>query len=201
VRRSITGAAALTALLLQGCSSAGETRAAGAPAAIEPAYTALAGDACERKVDQGDPNDTPYLECPGVGGYSLLVRRVEAGRQSVDVVDPARAVHPLSYQDFVTRHMSSLDGRAEWRVATDGGTPVPIALIVRVQAREDQADPERVTTTYLAVARLTPGQPCVTDRIPDGAQALAEARRAADVAREQPCVPPLPGLAGGSAGR
>jgi hypothetical protein len=91
--------------------------------------------------------------------------------------------------------MSSLDGTAEWRVVAKDGKPVPIALIVRVLAREDNDNPEKVTNSYLAVAKITPNETCVTDRIPDGAPSEAAARSAADLARERPCLPPQPPMA------
>lgn len=198
MRRTIAGVVVLAALL-QGCTATKEAPDVRTGDAIESVHTGLDVDACERTADRSDPNETPYLACPGVAGYSLLVRLVEAGRQSIDVVDPAGRAHPLAYQEFVTRHMSTVDGPAEWRVRTDGDSSDPVALIVRVQAREDEANPEIVTRTYLAVAKLTPGETCVTDRIPDGTEALAEARRVADTARERPCAPAQPSLTGNGA--
>jgi hypothetical protein len=65
-------------------------------------------------------------------------------------------------------------------------------LIVRVQAREDNDNPEKVTRSYLAVAKITPNETCVTDRIPEGAQSEADARRAADSAQARTCAPPQP---------
>jgi hypothetical protein len=101
----------------------------------------------------------------------------------------------LSYDEFVTRHMSSLDGRAHWRVTPGDGEQVPIALVVRVQAREDIDDPEKVTNTYLAVAKITPHETCITERIAAGAGSEAELHSAADSAQNRPCAPPQPPLA------
>jgi hypothetical protein len=165
--------------------------AAAAPqAAARSVHTDLGAEACTRQVDTSDPNETPYLLCPGVAGYALIVRRVEAGRRSIDVVDPAKRVLPLRYDEVVTPHMSTLDGKAEWRVVTRDGKQVPIALIVRVQAREDIGEPEKVTRSFLAVAKITPRQACVTDAIAEGTRSPAEIRRAADSAQGRPCAPP-----------
>lgn len=138
-----------------------------------------------------DPNETPYLVCSGVGGYTLLVRRVDAGRRSIDVVNPSQQSYPLNYHEIVTRHMFSLGQKAEWRVAKNDQRQVPIALIVHVLAREDQHNPDRVTHTYLAVAKLTPNEVCVTDSIVVGTRSAADVRSVADSARERPCAPEL----------
>ena len=192
VRLSILGMVALSLLFLSGCSATDGDLAVRSKAAIESIHTDLGGGSCRKEIDKNDPNETPYLVCPGVAGYTLIVRRVDAGRQSIDVVDLAQRVFPLDYHEFVTRHMSTLDGKAEWRVATKDGKRVPIALIVRVQAREDNDNPEKVTRSYFAVAKVTPNEVCVTDRIPEGVQSEAEVHRAADSAQERQCAPAQP---------
>jgi hypothetical protein len=182
-------------LPLQGCS-APETDPAQPPSRstdiVGSVYTDLAPGSCRQEIDKDDPNETPYLSCPGVAGYALIVRRVEAGRRSINVVDAAQRVHPLNLHEVVTRHMSSVSGRAEWRVATREGAQVPIALIVRVEARENSDDPGKVTRSYLAVAKISANEACVTDRIPEGAQSEEQVRRVADSALERPCASPQP---------
>ncbi len=116
-------------------------------AEIQSITTELGEPTCKKDFEKSDPNATPYLICPGVAGYSLIVRYVESGRQSIDVVDASQHSSPLNYQDYVTRYMSNLDGKADWRVSVKDGSQVPIALIVRVQAREDLENPEKVTRT------------------------------------------------------
>jgi hypothetical protein len=186
----IVGACAATSLLLSGGSAIQGRAAAETQAAIHSARTGLSAEACTSEIDVTDPNETPFLLCPGVGDYALIVRRVEAGRRSIDVVDPTKQVLPLRYEEFVTRQMSTLGGEAEWRVLTTDGKPVPLALIVRVEAREDIDDPEKVTGSYLAVAKITPAETCVTDAIPDGTMSRDEVLRAADSAPQRPCAPP-----------
>lgn len=63
----------------------------------------------------------------------------------------------------------------------------PYALIVRVNANEDPANHERVTS-YLAVARISPRGACVTNRIRPSANANALARQAADRSASRPCM-------------
>jgi hypothetical protein len=180
----------LGALYLCGCAG---PQASEATHAIHSQFTGLQPETCQRKPDPTDPNNTPYLACPGIAGYTLRVRKVESGRTSLDVVDSTGTARPLNLQDTVTRHMANLTGQAEWRVATTAtGAPSPIALIVRVQAREDDEDPEKVTQTYLTVAKITPDSACVTDRLPEGAQSADQLRAAADTARQRPCVSALP---------
>jgi hypothetical protein len=192
VRLSIVGVVTLSLLLLSGFSATDGDPAVRSKAAIESIYTDLGAGSCRKEIDKNDPNETPYQVCPGVSGYALIVRRVDAGRQSIDVVDSAQRVFPLDFHEFVTRHMSTLDGKAEWRVATKDGREVPIALIVRVQAREDNDNPEKVTRSYFAVAKVSPNEACVTDRITEGAQSEAEVRSAADSAQERQCAPAQP---------
>jgi hypothetical protein len=193
VRLSIAGAVALSSLLLSGCSAKkDDDSTVRSKAGIESVQTDLGAGSCRKEVDKNDPNETPYLVCPGVAGYALIVRSVDSGRESIDVVDAARRVLPLNYQEFVTRHMSTLDGKALWRVAARDGRQVPIALVVRVQAREDDDNPEKVTRSYLAVAKIAPNEACVTDSIPEGTQSDAEVRARADSAQERQCAPPQP---------
>lgn len=192
MRLSILGVVVLSPLLLSGCLATDGDPAVISKGAIESIYTDIGSVSCKKEIDKNDPNETPYLMCPGVAGYTLIVRRVDAGRQSIDVVDSAQRVFPLDYHEFVTRHMSTLYGKAEWRVATKDGKQVPIALIVRVQAREDNNNPEKVTHSYFAVAKVMPNEVCVTDRIPEGVQSEAEARSAADSARERQCASAQP---------
>lgn len=165
-------------------------------------YSDIRGGACVQEIDKSDPNETPFLRCPGPAGYSLIVRQVDSGRESIEVVDPVGRVHALNYQEVVTRSMSNLEGKAEWRVGVKDGKRTPTALIVRVQAREDNDDPEKVTHTYLAVAKITAEEVCVTDRIDAAGQQPAETQRLADSAQARPCAPAQPPLAaGGGAAR
>lgn len=194
MRLSIPGVVALSSLLLSGCSAQDGSPAVPTQAEIQSVHTDLGAGSCKTEVDKSDPNETPYLVCPGVAGYTLIVRRVGSGRRSIDIVDPSQRAFPLNYQEFITRHMSTLDDQAEWRVATRDGSQVPIALMVRVQARESNDDPEKVTTSYLAVAKITPNEVCVTDRIPEGTQPEAQVRSEANAAPEKRCAPPQPPL-------
>jgi hypothetical protein len=199
VKLTLVGAMALGAVIQSGCSAENRAPATDARAAIESIQTPLGAASCRKEIDKTDPDETPYLLCPGVAGYSLIVRRVDSGRRSIDVVDPAQRVMPLNYQDVVTRHMSSLADSAEWRVANRDGRQVPLALVVRVRAREDGDQPEKVTASYAAVAKITSNEVCVTDRIADGPQAEAAIRAAADSAQGRACAPALPRLAADAA--
>jgi hypothetical protein len=188
---------ALCGVLLAGCVGRQGASQPGAEDALVSVVTDLSPASCRKEIDRSDPNETPYLLCPGVGGYSLIVRRVDSGRESVEVVDPAGRPFRLDYQEFVTRHMCTLGTRAEWRVRQKGGGQAPVALIVRVQAREDAGDPEKVTRSYFAVAKITPDQVCVTRSIPEGAQTETAVREAADSAPQSKCAPPLPPMTEG----
>jgi hypothetical protein len=72
-------------LLLSGCSaknSAKNDDSTRPKAAIQSVYTDIDAPSCKKDIDRTDPNETPYLACPGVAGYALIVCRVDAGRES-----------------------------------------------------------------------------------------------------------------------
>lgn len=182
-----------TAALIGFACSGGEKPAA--PTLVtETVQTSLDAAACRKEIDRSDPNETPLLLCPGAAGYALVVRRVDAGRQSVEVVDPTQRRFPLDLHEFVTRHMASLEGTAQWLVATRDGRPRPIALVLRIQAHEDIADPERVTRTLLTQARIDIDGACVTDVRPADGPAQADWQAWVDSASNRACATQLPPL-------
>jgi len=146
---------------------------------------------CKETADEDDPNSTHYLECPGVGGYQLQIRMVGSGRLSVTVVTAAKQQMPLHYDDVVTRSMCSLGVKAEWRVHKVGDQVIPVALIVPVFAHESNDEPEKVTSTYLAVAKVGPTGACVTDRIKQGLKTAAQVQLLADSAGNRSCAAQL----------
>jgi hypothetical protein len=177
----------LATVLVSACS----TRPAANPA-VTSQQTSLAEANCRKASDADDPNNTPYLVCPGVAGYTLTVRQVESGRTSIDVTDPSGKAFPLRYQEVITRFMFGLEPQAEWRILTENGKPTPIALIVTLHAHEDPSDPAKATATYVAVAKITAQEICVTDKLPKQAPPDEAVRQAAASARNRPCLAPLP---------
>ena len=69
----------------------------------------------------------------------------------------------------------------------EGGQARPVALIVRVYASENPDAPDE-KTSYLAVAKITAREVCVTEKVKGGAAANEEARRAADASARKPCL-------------
>lgn len=196
----LTTAAVLlcVSLIVCGCAAREDAGSTRPPAQIESVSSSLAPASCTKETDPNDPNGTTYLACPGTSGYRLIVRRVDAGRRSIDIVDQSGKASPLDYQEFVTRHMCTLGETAEWRVTKDSdGRQIPIALIVPVLAHEDDENPEKVTRTYLAVAKISRQETCVTGTIPEGSKPEAAVLRAADAARSSACAPPLPPITEG----
>jgi hypothetical protein len=160
---------------------------------VASVYSSLAGRDCP-SVEQGVETVYFTMECPGVGGYRLRVLRDE-DRSSVTVVTPAGRQFPLEFWNVVTRGFSDLGPTAEWRVGRARGKPVPIALIVRVNAREP--DPSDIDATArqratLAVTKITPDVICVVETIGAAPRANAEARHAADTSAAHTCLQPLP---------
>jgi hypothetical protein len=124
--------------------------------------------------------------CRGVAGYSLLLSEGDL-RQNVTVVTARGTKHSLDLWDVVSGGFSSLGPKAEWRMARQNGKLVPLALILRYNANEDPAQSTK-RNSYLAVAKITPTEICVTDKIPHGPKANEDARRAADSAATRPCL-------------
>ncbi|HYN80543.1 MAG TPA: hypothetical protein VES88_03510 [Gemmatimonadaceae bacterium] len=148
-------------------------------------YSDLSSSKCKTiEVDKETGSSTQI--CPGIAGYRLLVLDDDA-RQSITVVTPGGTNHPLDLWQVVTYAFSSVGGKAEWRVARSKGKISPVALIVRVNASEDSANPSRLTS-YLAVVKVTPEKICVTQKIPPGAKANDTARQAADTAQTAACL-------------
>jgi hypothetical protein len=152
---------------------------------IDSVYTDIVGKRCTT-VATDEEVGSATARCRGVDGYDLLVHDEDA-RMSITVVAPDGSEHPLDYWQLITFDFSTLGTKAEWRLALRGGEVIPIALIVRVNASE--ADDPSVTTSYLAVAKITPEKICVTDRIGPSADMNAAARRAANTAERRPCLP------------
>lgn len=152
---------------------------------IRSVYTPLDEQQC-RVTETDEESGSSTSRCPGVAGHVLNLHDGDA-RASIDVVTPDGRAHELNYWTVVTSGFSTVGPRAEWRM--QGGRP--IALIVRVNASEDPVDSSR-KTSYLAVAKITAREICVTDRIAPAADANEAARRAADQSASRPCLSSVP---------
>ena len=127
-------------------------------------FTELTESACAVVPASGEPGDTEDgLRCDGPAGYQVLTY-VGDDRASASVIDPSGARHDLELWQVVTRNFSSLGPRAEWVIKQQDGKAVPIALILPVLAHEDIDQPDH-TTLYHAVAKLTPEETCVVERV------------------------------------
>jgi hypothetical protein len=156
-----------------------------AQAKLKSVYSDLSESKCKTiEVDKETGSSTQ--RCPGIAGYKLLVLDDDA-RQSITVITPGGKEHPLNLWQVVTYAFSSVGNKAEWRVTRSRRRVSPVALIVRVNASEDSANPSRLTS-YLAVVKVTPDEICVTHKIPPGAKANEAARQAADTAQIAPCL-------------
>ena len=124
--------------------------------------------------------------CRGVAGYSLTVLEGDL-RQNIIVHTPKGTKHSLDLWDVISGGFSNVGQKAEWRVTTTNRRQSPVALIIRYDANED---PDRFDkrTSYLAVAKITPTEICITDKISPSANANTEARSAADSAANRPCL-------------
>ena len=144
-------------------------------------YTSLAAKQCRTIKTETTGAGDYEGRCRGVAGYSLLLLEGDL-RQNVIVVTPKGARHSLDLWDVVSGGFSYVGPRAEWRI-----NKRPVALILRYNASEDPEHPNR-KTSYLVVAKITPDEICVTDKISGGPKANADARTAADSAATKPCL-------------
>ncbi|HKS11265.1 MAG TPA: hypothetical protein VJS13_17060 [Pyrinomonadaceae bacterium] len=122
--------------------------------------------------------------CRGVAGYSLTLLEGDL-RQNIIVNTPKGAKHSLDLWDVISGGFSSVGPKAEWRVTSKTGNPV--ALIIRYNASENPDNPNKLTS-YLAVAKITSTEICITDKISPSANANVDARRAADSAANKACL-------------
>lgn len=151
-------------------------------------YTNLEPKYCRTVKTNSDQPDSYTGRCRGVAGYSLIVEEGDL-RTNIKVVPPKGGGKSLELWTVVSSAFSSLGPKAEWRVTRRNGKLVPVALIVRYIASEDPEQPNK-TTSYLAVAKITSREICVTEKISPGPKANEEARRAADTSEAKPCLKP-----------
>jgi hypothetical protein len=149
-------------------------------------YTSLERKHCRTLKSNASDAGGSAARCPGVAGYTLLVEEDDL-RNNIQVRTPRGGEHSLDLWTIVSGGFSSLGPKAEWRMSTRNGKLIPVALIVRFNANEDSAQPDRVTS-YLAVSKITAEAICVTDKILPGVKANDEARSAADTAGTRTCL-------------
>ena len=146
-------------------------------------YTPLGDTQC-RTIKSAEAGDDGYEgRCRGTAGYTLLLSEGDL-RQNITVITPKGAKHSLELWDVISGGFSSLGPKAEWRIDKKS---VPVALILRYNASEDPAQPNKLSS-YLAVIKITSTEICVTDKISPGPKANEDARRAADSAATKPCL-------------
>jgi len=149
-------------------------------------YTPLGDKQC-RKIKSAEAGDDGYEgRCRGTAGYSLLLSEGDL-RQNITIITPRGTQHSLDLWNVVSGGFSSVGPNAEWRLARQKGKLVPVALIIRYNASEDPESPNKLTS-YLAIAKITPIEICVTEKISPGPKANEDARRAADAASTKPCL-------------
>ena len=149
-------------------------------------YTSLDAKQCRTIKTETTGAGDYEGRCRGVAGYSLTLLEGDL-RQNVVVVTPKGAKHSLELWDVISGGFSYVGPRAEWRTAQPNGKPSPVALIIRYNVSEDADHPHK-KTSYLAVAKITANEICVTDKISPSSTANDDARRAADTAATKPCL-------------
>jgi hypothetical protein len=149
-------------------------------------YTPIGDKHC-RTLKSAEAGDDGFeARCRGTAGYSLILSEGDL-RQNLTVITPTGAEHSLELWSVVSSGFSSVGPKVEWRLTTRNGKAVPVALIIRYNANEDAEAPNKLMS-YLAVAKITATEICVTERISPGPKANEDARRAADAATSKPCL-------------
>lgn len=149
-------------------------------------YTSVTPKSCRTIKLTSDEGGSYEGRCRGVAGYNLIVEEGDL-RTNIKVVAPGGTARSLDLWTVVSSAFSSLGPRVEWRMAKRGSKSIPVALIIRYNASENVDNPDK-TTSYLAVAKITASETCVTDKILPGPNANADARRAADAAASKSCL-------------
>ena len=149
-------------------------------------YTSIGEKHCRAIKSAKSETDGFESRCRGTAGYTLVWSEGDL-RQNVTVVTPKGEKHSLDLWNVISGGFSSIGPKAEWRVARQKRRLVPVALIVRFNASEDPEHPSKLSS-YLAVAKITPSEICVTDKISPGPKSNDDARRAADAATTKPCL-------------
>lgn len=154
-------------------------------AKIQSVYTNMNEKSCRTLESSAEGSGSYRGECPGIGGYKLQITEGDL-RQSIDVVTPQKKRFELDLTGNVSTAFSSVGAKAEWRTMRRGRTIVPMALIVRYNASENQEDAAK-ETSYLVVVKITKTEICVTDVLKPGAGANIKARQFADESAAKPC--------------
>ena len=149
-------------------------------------YTSLEAKQCRTIKTETTGAGDYEGRCPGVSGYYLTLLEGDL-RQNIIVTTPKGAKHSLDLWDVISGGFSSVGPKAEWRLATNNRKQSPVALIIRYNASENPDNPDK-HTSYLAVAKITPTEICITDKILPGPNANEAARVAADAAAGKSCL-------------
>ncbi|HSE31702.1 MAG TPA: hypothetical protein VLA93_08990 [Pyrinomonadaceae bacterium] len=149
-------------------------------------YTSVDPKQCRTIKSTGEEGGSYEGRCRGVAGYNLIVEEGDL-RTNMKVVAPGGSVRSLDLWTVVSSAFSSLGPKVEWRMAKRAGRSTPVALIIRYIASENVDNPNK-PTSYLAVAKITSSETCITDKILPGPNANTDARRAADAAATKGCL-------------
>jgi hypothetical protein len=154
---------------------------------IQSVYTSMNPKTCKTLEVDNEGAGWSVQQCPGVAGYKLHITEGDL-RQTIEVVKPDGSKHDLNLANLVGGGgFSSVGEKAEWRVKNQSGRQTPTALIVRFNVSENPEDSTKITS-YLAVAKITPQEICLTDKVKPVPKANEKARQLADNSANKPCL-------------
>ena len=150
---------------------------------LSSVYTDLTDKACKTLESDSSGSGWYKGQCQGISGYKLILTEADL-RQSIDVITPKGKTFALDLTNNVSPHFSIVGKKAEWRIAAN---KQPVALIVRYNTNEDDANPAKVTS-YLVVSKLTDKLVCITDIVKPQPNANEIAQQLAAQAPTKACL-------------
>lgn len=156
-------------------------------APADSTYTDLDEKACKKlKPDANDQGTIYEAECPGAGGYKVILSASDHS-VALTLVDPAGKSTDLRLRDAInTAAGFTVGDKMEWRSLEKG---VPSSFIVRANKLVDPDLNKRESN--LLVGKLGE-KPCITDVVgPSATDQNTRARELADTAKDRRCVPKM----------
>ena len=147
-------------------------------------FTSVAEEDCRTVEETSEEGGFWRRRCPGVGDYAVETTEGDL-RQNLALIGSDGARDSLDLGTLGSG-FSEIGGTLEWR--GPAGEPFrPRTLTLRFNLYRGMEAQER-PTSYLAVARLEGGAPCIVARIAPGPQQSVEARRIADAETLPGCL-------------
>ncbi len=145
---------------------------------------------CKAEVDRSDPNESTYFVCKGLGGYSVISRRVDSGKGDFDIATPESKKIILNFQYVVTKSMFAVSNKIDWLVSDKNEKKVE-AMVTQVHVHDNLKKPEKITHSLFVIVKFTPKEICISDKIKVNAESSKNLYNLVKKAILKPCLDPL----------